>query len=58
VNHRLAHVEDGDVVFGQGLGQAGGQARLVFAGDVDQNDFAHGEWVQGFKRLRCCPMEY
>ena len=52
VNHRLAHVEDGDVVFGQGLGQAGGQARLVFAGDVDQNDFAHGEWVQGFKGSR------
>jgi len=42
VNHGLTHVQDRDVVFGQNFGQPSREAGLVLAGDVDQNDFAHG----------------
>ena len=42
VNHRLADVEDVDVVFGQHLCQGGCQAGMVLTGNIEQDDFAHG----------------
>ncbi|MNC38322.1 hypothetical protein D3C75_869190 [compost metagenome] len=42
VDHRLADVENIHPTLGEHPGDGCGQARAVFPGDVDQDDFAHG----------------
>ena len=41
MNHRLADIQDIDPVTGQHIGKSSGKTGMVFAGDVQQNYFAH-----------------
>ena len=42
MDHRLANIEDIHPALGQHAGDGGSQTGTIFAGDIDQDDFAQG----------------